>query len=86
MDKPFIRIGSRHIAVNKIIEIDTNYRKYYRDLADFKQTVHIVLTSLTIDGDESDLSSSSVEIDYPHGTPEAQAVIAWLESQSEVLL
>jgi hypothetical protein len=81
MNKPFIRIGSRHIAIDHIIGIDTNYEDDR-----FSQTVHIVLASLDIDGDDKDLASSSSVIDYLHGTPEAQAVIHWLESQSEVLL
>lgn len=90
--KPFIRIGSQHIQVSKIVQIDTNYRKYYHgeqlgECGGFKQTVHIVTQAIELDGyGEETAASKSVEIDFVHGTPEAKAVIAWLEGQSEDLL
>ncbi len=81
--KSFIRIGSQHINTNKIVEIDTDY-----EAIGGGHTVHIVLQSLDIDGayGTDALASFSTAIDFVHGTPEAQAIIAWLEGQSVDLL
>jgi hypothetical protein len=83
MDKRFIRIGSRHIPVDHILGIDTNYH-----MDDGTQSVHIVLQSIEIDGacGIDALASFSMAINYPHGTPEAKAITHWLESQSLDLL
>lgn len=81
----FLKIGPRYIPVNKILEIDTHFKKYVRQECESRYFVHLVTSALEIDGDES-FASASIAHDYPPGSPEANAIIVWLDTQSNDLL
>lgn len=80
--KPFIRIGD--ITINR-----TDIIKIYHDITtdEYLHCVRVVTRELTLEG-YGDISAASQHVshDYEHGTPEAAAILIWLESQTEDLL
>src|SRR4051794_32966839 len=86
--KPFIRIGSLSLNRNDIIEVDHNYVKF--ELCEENDPLHYVRVTtraLAIGGDAGIPAIASVNVhhDFLHGTKEAQALLSWLEAQTEVL-
>jgi len=85
--KPFIRIGNLYLNVSDIIEVDADYKKTSSVSFDTAQVVRVTTRALDyrayLDGAAA---SESCVHDFAHGTPEAEAIIAWLEAQSLPLL
>jgi hypothetical protein len=88
--KPFIRIGTLYLNVSDLIEVETNARRNEPTFGEeTRQVACIRLTTrkLTIGvGPSDDATSVNVTYDFEHGTREADALLAWLESQTEDLL
>lgn len=75
MDTQFIKINGRYINVAHIIEIHTD-----------GEYVRIVTSEQVSEGvGESDWVATSAVIGYRVGTPQADALLAWADRQSEVL-
>jgi hypothetical protein len=70
----FIRIGSLYLRISDILEVDANYQG---------NCVRIMMRG--VDAVEGFSSSSRVYV-YNHDTPEAAALVAWLEPQTLDLL
>jgi hypothetical protein len=71
----FIKVGNILFHVDHIIEVDCNYIASFRSDDVY---VSIVTSATTVDG-------ASFRSNFKHGTPEATALLSWLEGQTEVL-
>ena len=77
--KRFIRIGTLYLNVNDIIEVDTNHQ------CEGGSFVRVTMRTIDADG-YVELASVSTCHHFVHGAPDADAIIAWVASQAEVLL
>jgi hypothetical protein len=87
--KPFIRIGTLYLNTDDILNVQANETRYEPVFADVPKAVpcvRITTRELKLEcGPLEDIGSTNVTYDFDHGTPEATAIINWLESQSEIL-
>lgn len=73
--RPFIKIGKLYINVKHIIDIDIR-----------PDVVRITTSELVPESvGESDWTATNNQIDFEIGTPEADALLRWADSQAEVL-
>lgn len=79
--KQFIRIGRRYYNTNQITNIDTNVDKWDHKTRANKPVIRITTTELFAEcmGEDA-AASSSATYDYDHDTPEAKAIMVWLET------
>ena len=84
--KQFIRIGNITINRTDVITVYHDIKKRGFDLSE-QHFVRVTTREIVLDTYEDIVAATTnVTHDFKHGTPEADALLAWLAAQTEDLL
>jgi hypothetical protein len=83
--KKFIQLNRTHISVDSIISVDRTSEKHFPDGTVSEKENLVVCTSAIQSGIEG-FTSSSETYTFPVDSKEGQALLHWMEGETEVLV